>query len=225
MKILVIEDEGKVANLAKKGLEQAGYEVEVAADGEEGFDKFRAADFDLIVLDLMLPKITGWELIPIFRKRKPLLPIIAVTAKTAVEDRVQGLNLGCDDYLVKPFALSELVARVQAQLRRGTAMGTAELKVSDLVLDPLKRKVSRGGKPIELSNKEFLLLEYLLRNRDQIVTRNMIVQNVWDSSFSSFTNVVDVYINYLRNKVDRGFQPQLIFTVRGVGYSLRSPAE
>lgn len=224
MRVLVIEDESKVANFIKKGLEQAGYEVDLALDGEEGFDRFRDADYDLVLLDLMLPKMTGWDLIPLFRKKKPLLPILAVTAKTAVEDRVQGLNLGCDDYLVKPFAMAELVARVHAQLRRGVALGTAELRVADLVLDPLKRKVWRAGKLIELSNKEFLLLEYLLRNKDQIVTRNMIVENVWDSSFSTFTNVVDVYINYLRNKVDRGFPLQLIQTVRGVGYRLASPA-
>ena len=205
MRILVIEDESKVANFVKKGLEQSGYEVDIAADGEEGFDKFRAVDYDLVLLDLMLPKITGWELIPLLRKRKPTLPIIAVTAKTAVEDRVQGLNLGCDDYLVKPFSFAELLARIQVQLRRGITLGTAELRAADLVLDPLKRKVTRAGKAIELSNKEFALLEYLLRNKDEIVTRNMIVENVWDSSFDNFTNVVDVYINYLRNKVDRGF--------------------
>jgi DNA-binding response OmpR family regulator len=224
MKILVIEDESKVANFIKKGLEQSGYEVDVAADGEEGFDKFRAVDYDLVLLDLMLPKITGWELIPLLRKRKPTLPILAVTAKTAVEDRVQGLNLGCDDYLVKPFSFAELLARIQVQLRRGVTLGTAELRAADLVLDPLKRKVTRAGKTIDLSNKEFALLEYLLRNKDEIVTRNMIVENVWDSSFDNFTNVVDVYINYLRNKVDRGFDQQLIQTVRGVGYTLRSSA-
>jgi len=224
MRILLIEDESKVANLVKRGLEHVGYDVDIASDGEKGFDMFRSAEYDLVLLDLMLPKITGWELIPLFRKRKPLLPIMAVTAKTAIEDRVQGLNLGCDDYLVKPFATSELVARVQAQLRRGGALGTAELKAADLVVDPLKRKVTRAGKNIELSNKEYLLLEYLLRNKDQIVTRNMIIENVWDSSFSTFTNVVDVYINYLRNKMDRGFHSQLIHTVRGVGYTFRSPA-
>jgi len=141
-----------------------------------------------------------------------------------VEDRVQGLNLGCDDYLVKPFSFAELLARIQVQLRRGIALGTAELRAADLVLDPLKRKVTRAGKAIELSNKEFDLLEYLLRNKDEIVTRNMIVENVWDSSFDNFTNVVDVYINYLRNKIDRGFDTQLIQTVRGVGYTLRSTA-
>jgi DNA-binding response OmpR family regulator len=222
MRILVIEDEGKVANFLKKGLEQSGYEVEIAMDGEDGQAKFLAGEFDLVLLDLMLPKMSGWDLIPVMRKHKQAVPIIALTAKAAVEDRVQGLNLGCDDYLVKPFSFAELLARVQAQLRRGTMLGTAELRAADLVLDPLKRKVTRNGKTIELSNKEFSLLEYLLRNKDQIVTRNMIVENVWDASFDNFTNVVDVYINYLRNKIDRGFEPRLIQTVRGVGYSLRT---
>ncbi len=220
MKILVIEDESKVASFLKKGLEQSGYEVEVAPDGEQGWSRFQSGDFDLILLDLMLPKVSGWELIPMIRKSKPAIPILALTAKGAVEDRVQGLNLGCDDYLVKPFSFAELLARIQVQLRRGATLGTAELKAADLVLDPLKRKVSRAGKVIELSNKEYSLLEYLLRNKDQIVTRNMIVENVWDASFDNFTNVVDVYINYLRNKVDRGFEPKLIHTVRGVGYTL-----
>ncbi len=220
MKILVVEDEVKVANFLKKGLEQSGYEVDVALDGEEGLSMFRGSEYDLVLLDLMLPKISGWDLIPQIRKSKPALPIIALTARVAVEDRVQGLNLGCDDYLAKPFSFAELLARIQAQLRRGAALGTAELKVADLVLDPLKRKVQRAGKFIDLSNKEFALLEYLLRNKDQIVTRKMIVENVWDASFDNFTNVVDVYINYLRNKIDRGFEPRLIHTVRGVGYSL-----
>ncbi len=220
MKILVVEDEVKVANFLKKGLEQSGFEVDLALDGEEGLAMFRGAEYDLVLLDLMLPKISGWDLIPQIRKSKPALPIIALTARVAVEDRVQGLNLGCDDYLAKPFSFAELLARIQAQLRRGAALGTTELKAADLVLDPLKRKVQRAGKFIDLSNKEFALLEYLLRNKDQIVTRKMIVENVWDASFDNFTNVVDVYINYLRNKVDRGFEPRLIHTVRGVGYSL-----
>ncbi len=221
MRILVVEDEAKVANFLKKGLEQSGFEVDLAADGKEGFDRFSDGEYDLVLLDLMLPKMRGWDLIPLMRKSKPALPILALTAKSAVEDRVQGLNLGCDDYLVKPFSFAELLARIQVQLRRGTMLGTAELRAGDLVLDPLKRKVTRGGKAIDLSNKEFLLLEYLLKNKDQIVTRNMIVENVWDASFDNFTNVVDVYINYLRNKVDRGFEPRLIQTVRGVGYTLR----
>jgi DNA-binding response OmpR family regulator len=222
MKILVIEDEIKVASFLKKGLEQSGYEVEIAGDGDEGYTKFRGDDYGLVLLDLMLPKKSGWDLIPLIRGSKPTVPILAVTAKGSVEDRVHGLNLGCDDYLVKPFSFAELLARVRAQLRRGSVLGMTELRAADLVLDPLKRKVSRAGKSIDLSNKEFSLLEYLLRNKDQIVTRNMIVENVWDASFDKFTNVVDVYINYLRNKVDRGYEPRLIQTVRGVGYSLRS---
>jgi DNA-binding response OmpR family regulator len=220
MKILVVEDELKVANFLKKGLEQSGYHVDLAFDGEEGLNLFRNGEYDLVLLDLMLPKISGWDLIPQIRKSKPALPIIALTARVAVEDRVQGLNLGCDDYLAKPFSFAELLARIQAQLRRGAALGTTELKAADLALDPLKRKVVRAGKNIDLSNKEFALLEYLLRNKDQIVTRKMIVENVWDASFDNFTNVVDVYINYLRNKIDRGYEPRLIHTVRGVGYSL-----
>jgi DNA-binding response OmpR family regulator len=222
MKILVVEDETKLANSLKKGLEQSGYEVDTAGDGDEGFRMFREAEYSLVLLDLMLPKRSGWDLIPMMRTARPGVPIVALTAKGAVEDRVHGLNLGCDDYLVKPFAFAELLARVKAQLRRGPTLASIELRVADLVLDPIKRKVTRAGKTIELSNKEFSLLEYLLRNKDQIVTRNMIVENVWDASFDKFTNVVDVYINYLRNKVDRGFEPRLIQTVRGVGYSLRS---
>lgn len=221
MRILVVEDEAKLAGSLKKGLEQSGYDVDVAVDGEEGYEKICSEDYGLILLDLMLPKLPGWELIPLIRKSKPAVPILALTAKSAVEDRVRGLNLGCDDYLVKPFAFAELLARVQAQVRRGSALGIAELKAADLVLDPLKRRVSRAGKTIELSNKEFALLEYLLRNKGQIVTRKMIAENVWDASFDNFTNVVDVYINYLRNKIDRGFEPRLIQTVRGVGYILR----
>ncbi len=225
MNILIIEDEIKVASCLKKGLEQSGYQADIATDGEEGCQKASSGDYDLILLDLMLPKTSGWDLIPLIRKSKPTVPIIAVTAKSAVEDRVQGLNLGCDDYLVKPFSFAELLARIQAHLRRGTALGAVELRAADLVLDPLKRKVTRAGKVIELSNKEFSLLEYLLRNKDQIVTRNMIVENVWDASFDNFTNVVDVYINYLRNKVDRGFDARLIHTIRGVGYCLRAQSQ
>jgi len=220
MRILVVEDEAKVAAFVRKGLEQAGYEVDVAVDGEEGFSKFGAADYDLVVLDLMLPKLSGWDLIPMMRRARPTVPLMAVTARGAVEDRVQGLNLGCDDYLIKPFSLAELLARVQAHLRRGANVPTTELRAADLVVDLLKHKCSRAGQQIDLSNKEFALLEYLLRNKGQIVTRQMIVENVWDASFKNFTNVVDVYINYLRNKIDRDFEPRLIQTVRGVGYKL-----
>src|SRR5262245_57057225 len=179
MRILVVEDEAKVASFLKKGLEQSGYEVDVAADGDDGYTRFREGEYGIVLLDLMLPRKSGWELISLMRGLRPTVPIVAVTAKSAVEDRVQGLNLGCDDYLVKPFSFAELLARIKAQLRRGTALGMTELRAADLVLDPVKRKVNRAGKPIDLSNKEFSLLEYLLRNKDQIVTRNMIVENVW----------------------------------------------
>lgn len=221
MNILVIEDESKVASFLKKGLQQSGYEIDIAADGEEGYEKIRSKSYDLVLLDLMLPKVSGFDLIPKIRECKPGVPIIAVTAKASVEDRVRGLNLGCDDYLIKPFSFAELLARIQVQVRRGDPSAAMELRAADLVLNPLKRKVTRGGKTIDLSNKEFSLLEYLLRNKDQIVTRNMIIEHVWDASFNNFTNVVDVYINYLRNKVDRDFEPRLIQTVRGVGYTLR----
>jgi DNA-binding response OmpR family regulator len=221
MRILIIEDEAKVADFLKKGLQQSGYEAEVAVDGQEGYDRIKGTDYDLILLDLMLPKVSGFDLIPQIRNCRPVVPIIAVTARSSVEDRVQGLNLGCDDYLIKPFSFAELLARVKAQIRRGSSTAALELSVADLVLNPLKRKVTRHGKTIDLSNKEFSLLEYLLRNKDQIVTRNMIVENVWDSSFNNFTNVVDVYINYLRNKIDRDFEPHLIHTIRGIGYMLR----
>jgi DNA-binding response OmpR family regulator len=221
MKILVIEDEVKVAQLIMKGLQQSGFEVELAFDGEQGYEKILEGQFDLILLDLMLPKISGWDLIPRIRECKPTIPIIALTAKATVEDRVHGLNLGCDDYLIKPFSFAELLARIQVQMRRGDSAAILELRAADLVLNPVRRKVTRGGKNIELSNKEFLLLDYLMRNKGQIVTRHMIVENVWDASFDNVTNVVDVYINYLRNKIDRDFEPRLIHTIRGIGYSLR----
>lgn len=222
MKILVIEDDPRIANFLKVELQQSGYEADLAADGREGYDKIRGSDYDLILLDLMLPKISGLDLVPRIRECKPRIPIIAVTAKVSVEDRVRGLNLGCDDYVVKPFSIQELLARIQVQTRRTDPSAAMELRAADLVLDPLKRKAFRGGKSIELSNKEFLLLEYLLKNKDQVVTREMIVKNVWEDRCSSFTNVVDVYINYLRNKIDRDFDRRLIQTVRGAGYKLRS---
>jgi DNA-binding response OmpR family regulator len=221
MKILVIEDEAKVANFIVKGLQQSGFDIDLAFDGEQGYQKVQESQCDLILLDLMLPKISGWDLIPRIRESNPTIPIIALTAKASVEDRVQGLNLGCDDYLTKPFSFAELLARIQVQLRRGDSASMLELRAADLVLNPLKRKVTRSGRAIELSNKEYLLLDYLMRNKGQIVTRHMIVENVWDSSFDNVTNVVDVYINYLRNKIDRDFEPRLIYTIRGVGYSLR----
>jgi DNA-binding response OmpR family regulator len=225
MKILLVEDEPKLANSIKKGLLQAGYTVDIAFDGDAAFDMFRAAEYDLVLLDLMLPRLSGWDLIPLFRRRNPSASIIALSAKTRVEDRVHGLNLGCDDYLTKPFAFAELIARIQVQQRRGVGVGTTEFRAADLVIDTLRRRVTRAGNTIDLSQKEFDLLEYLLKNKDNVVTRDMIIEKVWDSSLRGFTNVVDVYINYLRNKVDKGFKTQLIHTVRGVGYVVRSSSE
>jgi len=222
MKILVIEDELKELNMLKRGLLQSGYEVDVAVDGVEGYDRIREGEYDLIILDLMLPKLSGWELIPLIRKFRPLTPLIALTAKAAVKDRVQGLKLGCDDYIVKPFSFEELLARIEAAVRRQRAASVTELRAANLVMDLLKKTVTRSGKAIELSNKEFSILEFLVRNENKPVTRQMIMDHVWSGSAEAQTNIVDVYISYLRNKIDRDFEPQLIHTIRGWGYMLRS---
>lgn len=220
MRILVIEDEVKVASFIKKGLEQEQYSVDTTQDGEEGLYLAESNDYDLVLLDLMLPKINGMQVLTTLRKKKPGIPILILTAKSSVEDRVQGLDRGGDDYLVKPFAFAELLARIRALLRRGNRDVVLELRTGDLVLDPVRHRVTRCNKPIELSNKEYALLEYLMRNAGQVVTRTMIAEHVWDLSFDSFTNVIDVYINFLRNKIDKGFPTRLLHTVRGVGYML-----
>jgi DNA-binding response OmpR family regulator len=220
-RILVVEDEQKVASLLRRGLEQAKHTVEVAADGEQAIQSAENNEYDLVILDLMLPKQSGLEVLAAIRQRSASLPVLILTAKSAVKDRVRGLEAGGDDYLVKPFAFAELMARVRALLRRGARETMNELHVDDLVLDPIRHKVTRAEKEIELSKKEYLLLEYLMRNANQVVTRSMIAEYVWDESFDKFTNVIDVYISFLRNKVDSGFDRKLIHTVRGVGYALR----
>ncbi|MBI3693346.1 MAG: response regulator transcription factor [Acidobacteria bacterium] len=220
MRILLVEDELKVASFIRSALEEHSYAVDVSHDGEEGCYLAESTDYDLIILDIMLPKMDGFQLLRRLRARKPGLPVLVLTARGTVEDRVRGLDLGADDYLVKPFALAELTARVRALMRRGVREGSTELRVDDLVLDSARRRVTRAGKPIELSNKEYSLLEYLMRNANHAVTRGMIAEHVWDSSFDSFTNVIDVYINHLRNKVDRNFGRRLIHSVRGVGYRI-----
>jgi len=219
VRILLVEDELKVASFIRSALEEHSYAVDVTHDGEEGRDLAEAAPYDLVILDIMLPRMDGFQLLRRLRTRKPALPVLVLTARGSVEDRVRGLDLGADDYLVKPFALAELTARVRALLRRGREAGP-ELRVGDLLLDSSRRRVSRAGKPIELSNKEFSLLEYLMRNANHVVTRAMIAEHVWDASFDSFTNVIDVYINHLRNKVDRGGGRKLIHSIRGVGYRI-----
>jgi two-component system copper resistance phosphate regulon response regulator CusR len=221
VKILIIEDELKSLNILRKSLHQADYEVDVAVDGVEGYDKVRDNQYDLILLDIMLPKLSGWELIPLIRKFNPATVLIALTARAAVRDRVQGLKLGCDDYIIKPFSFEELLARIEAAIRSRRSSFVTELHVADLVLDLLKKTVTRGGIAIELSNKEFSILEYLLRNENKVVTRQMILESIWNNSAEMDTNVIDVYINYLRNKVDRDFNAPLIHTIRGLGYVLR----
>lgn len=220
VRILLVEDELKVASFIRSALEEQSYAVDVSHDGEEGYDLAESTDYDLIVLDIMLPKVDGFQVLRRLRTRKPALPVLILTARGSVEDRVRGLDLGADDYLVKPFALAELIARVRALLRRGVREVVNDLRIDDLVLDAARRRVTRAGKPIDLSNKEYSLLEYLMRNANHVVTRSMIAEHVWDASFDSFTNVIDVYINHLRNKIDRNAPRKLIQSVRGVGYRL-----
>lgn len=219
MRLLVVEDEKKVAHFVQKGFQEEHYAVDVAYDGAAGLELAAHCEYDLIILDLMLPKVSGLELLRTLRARKHSPPVLVLTARSAVGERVEGLNLGADDYLVKPFAFAELSARVHALLRRA-AHELTQLTLADLTLDLAGHIATRGGRRLELSNKEFALLEYLLRNAGRPVTRTMIIEHVWDIHFDSITNVVEVYINYLRNKVDRGFSRPLIHTVRGVGYVL-----
>jgi DNA-binding response OmpR family regulator len=219
VRLLVVEDEKKVASFIRHGFEQENYAVDVAHDGASGMELAETVDYDLVILDLMLPKVPGLELLPKLKRKKPNVPVLVLTAKDSIEDRVIGLDHGADDYLVKPFAFAELSARARALLRRGTYQ-TPELQIADLRVDTVTRTVSRAGRKIELSAKEFALLEFLARNAGRPVTRTMIIEHVWDIHFDSVTNVVDVYINYLRNKLDKGFSPPLIRTLRGVGYIL-----
>jgi len=219
MRILVVEDEAKVASFIAKGFEQEGHAVDIAADGETGLNQALNFDYDAVILDLMLPRKSGLDVVRGVRARKRNLPVIMLTAKNEVEERITGLDQGADDYMAKPFAFAELSARVRALLRRGVQENT-KLVVADLEMDTATRTVKRAGRPIELRLKEYSLLEYLMRNAHRPVTRTMITEHVWDIHFDSVTNVVDVHINSLRNKVDRDFSPPLIHTVRGVGYLL-----
>ena len=221
MKILVVEDEKKVASFIKRGLEEEKYEVVTIHDGEEGLSTATEKTFDLIILDVMLPKMDGVTIMKELRIRKVLTPVLMLTAKGEVEDIVAGLDSGSDDYLTKPFAFAELLARVRALLRRSELDRGAEIRFADLRLDPVTHKVWRAEKEIDLTAKEYALLEYLVRNPNQVLTRTMIAEHVWDYTFDSFTNIIDVYVNYLRKKIDRDAEKKLIHTVRGVGYILR----
>ncbi|MBI5050200.1 MAG: response regulator transcription factor [Nitrospirae bacterium] len=221
MRILVIEDEKKIADFIKRGLKEEGYSVDIATDGEQGHFLATTEEYDLIVLDLMLPKIDGITLCRRLRDEKVSIPILMLTVKDSVKDKVKGLDSGANDYLTKPFAFEEFLARVRVLLRRAESTQVAKLVVGNLVLDLLTHKVTRAGKEIELTAKEFALLEYLMRNKGVVVTRTMLSEHVWDINFDTLTNVIDVYINYLRNKIDRDFNNKLIHTVRGRGYILK----
>ena len=221
MRILVIEDEKKVASFIKKGLVEEHYAVDAAFDGEEGLYLAEVNDYDLIVLDLMIPKIDGFGVLKKIRERKNNVPILVLTAKDSVEDTVRGLDAGCDDYLTKPFAFVELLARIRALLRRDKKEKESVLRIADLSLSVVTHKVMRQGKEIELTSKEYTLLEYFMRNPEKVLTRTMISEHVWDYHFDSNTNVIDVYVNYLRKKIDKDFDPKLIHTIRGIGYMMK----
>lgn len=223
MRILVVEDDAPLASFIRKGLEEEHYAVDVAGDGEQGRALAEDLDYDLVILDLNLPKMDGLALLRCLRPSKPQLPVLVLTARSRVEDRVQTLNAGADDCLNKPFSYTELSARVRALLRRGRPATESTLRVCDLSLDRIERRVQRAGQRIELTSKEFALLEYLMRNAGRRVTRSMIIEHVWNIDFDTTTNVVDVYINYLRKKIDEGSTTKLIHTVRGVGYELSAP--
>jgi DNA-binding response OmpR family regulator len=221
MRILVIEDEEKVASFIEKGLEQSAYTVDWAANGEDGLEFARSNEYQAIVLDIMLPGKSGLEVVRELRARGVTTPVLALTARAGLEDRVAGLDSGCDDYLPKPFAFDELLARLRALVRRASSQKTTQMEYGGIVLDPVTRKVTRDGKPIELTNKEYALLEMLIRNPGQVYTRTSIMENVWGYDFDNASNVLEVYMNFLRKKVDQGFGKKLLHTVRGVGYVLR----
>ncbi|MGO9803244.1 MAG: response regulator [Steroidobacteraceae bacterium] len=226
MRMLLVEDEKKVSELVARALRQESYAVDVADDGIRGWELAQAYDYDLIILDLMLPGLPGEELLRRIRRRSHQVPILILTARDATEMKVQNFEAGADDYLTKPFAFAELVMRVKALLRRGPIARSSVLRVADLEVDRLSQQVRRGGRRIELTPKEYALLEYLAANPGRVFSRTMIIEHVWDQSFEGLTNIVDVYVRHLRSKIDDPFAVKLIRTVRGVGYGLGAgPAE
>jgi heavy metal response regulator len=222
MRILVAEDERKVASFIRQGLGEEGYAVDVASNGEEGLAMARDGVHDLIILDIGLPKMNGLQVLQELRRQKVTTPVLLLTVRATIEDKVLGLDAGADDYLTKPFAFQELVARVRALLRRRTEGGPAVLQFADLTLDPARHTAFRGGQKIDLTSKEFALLDYFMRNPGRVLTRTMIIEHVWDYDFDTGTNVVDVYVNYLRKKIDSDREPKLIHTIRGVGYVMKA---
>jgi heavy metal response regulator len=222
MRILVVEDEKKVASFIKRGLEEEGYAVDVAYDGEAGLGMALDGVHDLIILDIQIPRMDGLRVLQELRRESVSKPVLLLTVRATIEDKVLGLDAGADDYLTKPFAFQELVARVRALLRRRAEVEPVILQVADLSLDPAKHAVFRGDEKIDLTPREFALLDYFMRNPGRVLTRTMIAQHVWDYDFDTMTNIIDVYVNYLRKKIDAGKIPKLIHTVRGVGYMLKA---
>ena len=222
MRILVVEDETKVGSFIRRALEEESYAVDLCEDGPKGLDLALTGSYDAIILDVMLPQLSGLDILRRLRKDGIRTPVLVLTARSQVGQKVQGLDAGADDYLTKPFAIEELLARVRALMRRGSGEPGGVLQVDDLILNPATREVIRGGHRIELTPKEYALLEYFLRNPDRVLTRPMIAEHVWNLDFDTFTNVIDVYVNYLRNKIDKGRSRKLIHTLRGSGYMLKT---
>jgi two-component system copper resistance phosphate regulon response regulator CusR len=220
MRILIVEDERKTAAYLKKGLSESGFVVDVVEQGEDGLHLARTGDYDLIILDVMLPKQDGWSVLTEMRRSGKQTPVLFVTARDSIQDRVKGLELGADDYLVKPFAFSELLARVRSILRRGPSRQPEMLRIADLEIDLLRHRALRGGKYLDLTAKEFALLSLLVRRAGEVLSRTLIAEQIWDMNFDSDTNVVDVAVRRLRSKIDDPFAKKLIHTVRGMGYVL-----
>ncbi len=221
MRVLLVEDEKKVASFIKKGLEEHGYAVDLASDGKIGLAMALDQLHDLVILDINLPEIDGLSVLRQIRDKQVVTPVLLLTIRATIEDKVIGLDTGADDYLSKPFSFEELLARVRALLRRRSDSKTPLLKVADLSLDPAARQVFRDGNRIELTSKEFAILEYFMRNAGRVLTRSMIINHAWDYDYEAETNMVDVYINYLRKKMDAAYQPKLLHTIRGTGYVMR----
>ena len=225
MRLLLVEDERKLSDLVARALRAESYAIDVAEDGQRGWELVQSYQYDLIILDLMLPQLPGEELLRRIRRTNPSVPILVLTARAATQDKVNNFEAGADDYLTKPFAFAELVMRVKALLRRGPITRSSVLRVGDLEVDRFTQQVRRAGRRIELTPKEYALLEYLAANPGRVFSRTMIIEHVWDQSFEGLTNIVDVYVRHLRSKVDDPFPVKLIRTVRGVGYGLTESAE
>ena len=223
MRILVVEDDSRVASFIRRGLREENYAVDVAKDGEEAVYMAQSNAYDLLILDLLLPKKNGLEVLRTLREEKVTTPTLILTAKDELEDRVKGLDAGADDYLTKPFGFEELLARIRALLRRRGDMVPTLLKVGELELDTLRHKVRRGERQLELTSREYALLEYLMRHADRVVTRTLLAEHVWEQDFDPMSNVIDVHIARLRRKIDDGFKKKYLQTLRGTGYTLKDP--